>query len=43
MRKNQLRLAGACLAGVLLYFLLPAANGLTTAGVHMLAVFMPTI
>ena len=43
MKKQQKHFLIAVLAGVLLYFLLPEANGLTKAGIAMLSVFLPTI
>ena len=43
MKKQQKHFLIAILAGVLLYFLLPEANGLTKAGIAMLSVFLPTI
>lgn len=43
MNKNQRNLLIALVMGALIYFLVPAANGLTDAGVRMLAVFIPTI
>ena len=43
MKKQQKHFLIAVIAGVLLYFLLPEANGLTQAGIAMLSVFLPTI
>ena len=43
MKKQQKHFLIAVLAGALLYFLLPEANGLTKAGIAMLSVFLPTI
>lgn len=43
MNKNQKNFLIALIAGVVLYFVLPEANGLTNAGVRMLSVFLPTI
>ena len=43
MKKYQKHFIIALIAGVLIYFGLPEANGLTNAGVRMLAVFIPTI
>ncbi|MCD8020923.1 MAG: hypothetical protein LUF92_15525 [Clostridiales bacterium] len=43
IKKNQKNFIIALIAGVLIYFFLPAANGLTDLGVKMLAVFLPTI
>ncbi len=43
MNKNLKHLLIAFVAGLLIYFLVPAKNGLTDEGVRMLAVFLPTI
>lgn len=43
MNKQQKNLIIALVAGALIYFFLPASNGLTTDGVKMLSVFIPTI
>lgn len=41
--KTHLHLSVAIVAGVLIYFLLPPANGLTPTGVALLSVFIPTV
>ena len=43
MNKTQKNVLIAFIVGVLLYFFLPEANGLTRAGIRMLSVFIPTI
>lgn len=43
MNKQQKNLIIAFVVGALIYFFLPAANGLTSDGVKMLSVFVPTI
>lgn len=43
MNKTQKNTLIAFIVGVLLYFFLPEANGLTRAGIRMLSVFIPTI
>lgn len=43
LSKTHIHFLIAVVAGVLIYFCVPAANGLTQAGVSMLAVFLPTV
>lgn len=43
MTKDQKHFLIAILIGALIFFLVPAANGLTEQGVRLLAVFIPTI
>lgn len=43
MKTKQKHFIIALIAGALLFFFLPEGNGLTSAGVRMLAVFLPTI
>ena len=43
LSKTHIHTLIAVLAGVLIYFLLPAENGLTQQGVALLAVFLPTV
>ena len=43
MNKNQIKLCAFIFIGVLIYFFMPAAQGLTPLGVHLLAVFVPTV
>ncbi len=41
--KTHIHFFIAVIAGLLIYFFVPAANGLTQTGVSMLAVFLPTV
>ncbi len=43
MTKTQRNFLIALVMGLLIYFLVPASNGLTPAGVKFLAVFLPTV
>lgn len=43
LTKTQRNFAIAFIIGVLIYFFMPAKNGLTTEGVRMLSVFIPVI
>ena len=43
LTKDQRNLIIAVIIGALIFFLLPAGNGLTEQGVRLLAVFIPTI
>lgn len=43
MTKDQKNLIIAVIMGALIFFLVPATNGLTAQGVRLLAVFIPTI
>lgn len=43
MNKTQIKFIAFVIIGALIYFLLPAANGLTPLGVRLLSVFVPTI
>ena len=43
MNKTQIKILAAVIIGVLVYFFLPAAMGLTPLGVKLLSVFIPTV